>query len=214
MTIRILIADDHGVLRAGLRALLEQTDGFLVIGEAPDGPETLRLAQELLPDVILLDISMPGPGGIQVIQQLRAQVPQARLLVLTVHEDEYLLRQTLQAGATGYVPKRAVGDDLIAAIHVVHRGESYVHASLTSKLIRSLRPPLMHTASPPMGSLTRRETEVLRLIALGHTNRHIAELLVLSRRTIENHRASLMAKLNLDNRSDLVRYARDNGLLD
>jgi len=221
MSIRIVIADDHGVLRAGLRALLEGSPLLQVVGEAPDGPETLRLAQELLPDVILLDISMPGPGGIKVIQALRAQVPETRLLVLTAHEDEGLLRQALQAGATGYIPKRAVGDDLISAIHAVHRGEIYVHSSLNSSLVTHFCPsladvgnPTSRTVPPPAESLTRRETEVLRLIALGYANREIAELLFLSARTIERYRANLMSKLGLHGRSALVRYARENGLLD
>jgi len=213
MSIRILIADDHGVLRAGLRALLEESPLLQVVGEAPDGPETLRLAQELLPDVILLDMSMPGPGGIKVIQTLRAQVPKARLLVLTMHEDEGLLRQALQAGAAGYIPKRAVGDDLISAIRAVHRGEIYVHSSLTNSLINHTNPSLLRTGPPPVESLTPREAEVLRLIALGYTNRQIAQILILSARTIERYRANLMAKLNLHGRSALVRYARENGLL-
>jgi len=202
MSIRVLIADDHGVLRAGLRALLEGSHLFQVVGEAPNGPDTLRLAQELLPDVILLDISMPGPGGIKVIQALRALVPKTRLLVLTVHEDEGLLRQTLQAGATGYIPKRAIGDDLIAAIRAVHRGETYVHSSLNSSLLTHFCPsladvgnPTSRTGPPPVKSLTPREAEVLRLIA------------------IERHRANLMAKLDLHSRSELVRYARENHLL-
>jgi len=213
LSIRILIADDYGILRAALRALFEQADGLLVIGEARDGPETLRLAQELQPDVILLDISMPGSGSIQVARKLRTQVPKARLLILTVHEDELLLRQALKVGVVGCIPKHAEGVELIAAIRAVYRGEVYVHSSLTSSLIRHLKPSLVHEPSSTEG-LTPRETEVLRLVALGHTNRQIAELLFLSTPTVERDRANLMRKLGLHSRSELVRYARENGLLE
>ncbi len=213
MSIRILIADDHGVLRAGLRALLNAEPDLEVVGEAADGHQTLRLARELSPDVVLLDISMPGPGGIEVTRQVKQVLPNTRVLILTVHEDESLLREAIRAGAAGYIIKRAVESELINAIHAVWRGDVYVHPAMTRALLKEVVPgPSLASAS--VEPLTPREIEVLRLIALGYTNRQIAEELIISVRTVESHRANLMGKLGLRSRVDLVRYAREHGLLD
>jgi len=213
MSICILIADDHGVLRAGLRALLDGEPDLQVVGEATDGQETLSLAEELQPEVVLLDISMPGLGGLEVTRRLKEVLPQAHVLILTVHEDEGLLREAMQAGASGYITKRAIESELIDAIHAVCRGETYVHPAMTHILVRDL------TSSAPededlVEPLTPRETEVLGLIARGYTNRRAAELLGISVRTVESHRANLMHKLGLRGRVELVRYARKHGLFD
>jgi two-component system response regulator NreC len=213
MSIRILIADDHGVLRAGLRALLNAESDLEVVGEAADGHEVLRLVPELRPDVVVLDISMPGPDGIDVTLQLKELLPDTRVLVLTVHEDESLLRAAVRAGASGYIIKRAVETELIDAIYAVWRGEMYVHPAMTRALLKDLHPPLT-SDEVPVESLTPRETEVLRLIAQGHTNRQIAELLTISVRTVESHRANLMSKLDLGSRLELVHYAMKHGLLE
>jgi two-component system response regulator NreC len=213
MSIRILIADDHGVLRAGLRALLNAEPDLEVVGEAADGPEVLRLLGELCPDVIVLDISMPGPDGVQVTQQLKQIAPNARVLILTVHEDEGLLRAAIRAGASGYILKRAAESELINAIYAVWRGELYVHPAMTRALLKDLNPRLTSDEAP-VERLTPREAEVLRLIAEGHTNRQIAELLVISVRTAESHRANLMGKLGFNSRVELVRYAKRHGLLE
>jgi two-component system, NarL family, response regulator NreC len=212
MPIRILIADDHGVLRAGLRALLNSEVDLEVVDEATDGDGALLLAAELRPDVVLLDFSMPGPGGVEVTRRLHAALPETRVLILTVHEDDNLLREALQAGAAGYIIKRAVESELINAIRAVARGDLYVHPAMTRAL---LAPP----ATPPPAkkrepeSLSPREIEVLRLIAKGYTNSQIAAEFGLSVRTVESHRANLMGKLGLQNRVELVRWAMDQKLL-
>ena len=203
MSIRILIADDHGVLRAGLHALLNAEPDLEVVGEASDGHEALRLASELRPNVVLLDLVMPGLGGIEVARQLKKSLPDTRTLVLTVHEDVGLLREAIQAGAAGYLVKRAVESELINAIHAVWRGDLYVHPAMTRALVKDLPPAPAAPASPK--SLTPREIEVLRLIAQGYTNGQIAEGLGLSVRTVEIHRTNLMRKLGLCNRAILSR---------
>lgn len=213
MATRILIADDHGVLRAGLRALLNAEADLEVVGEAADGNMALSLAQDLLPDVILLDISMPGLNGIEVIQNLMRMQQNTNVLILTVHEDEGLLQEAFRLGAKGYIVKRAVESELINAIRAVSRGDLYVHSAMTHSLVKGLSP------TPPqeeegITALTRREVEILRLIAQGFTNRQIAEKLSISVRTVESHRANLMGKLNLGSRVELVRYAREHGFLE
>jgi two-component system response regulator NreC len=212
MAVDILLADDHGVLRAGLRALLNSEADLDVVGEAASGDEALRLAAELRPGIVLLDLNMPGPGGIEVTRQLREVLPETRVLVLTVHEDEGLLREAIDAGASGYIIKRAVESELINAIHAVARGELYIHPSMTRALIHE---PAKRTRARSGGqeSLTPRETDVLRLIVRGYTNRQAAEELGLSVRTVEAHRANLMGKLGLKSRVELVRWAADNDLL-
>lgn len=212
MSIRILIADDHGVLRAGLRALLSAEPDLKVVGETADGRSTLQSARELRPDIILLDISMPDMGGIEVARQLRAGLPATRILILTVHEDESLLQEAMRAGARGYIIKRAVQSELIDAIRAVSRGDMYVHPAMTRALFKNLS-PLAAASNPPIEALTPREVEVLRLIAQGYTNRQTAETLCISVRTVESHRANLMDKLNLRSRVALVRYAKEHSII-
>lgn len=211
--IRILIADDHGVLRAGLRALLDAEPDLQVAGEATNGPETLRLAGELRPDVILLDVSMPGVGGIEVARQLGETWPGARVLILTVHEDKQLLQKAIQAGALGYITKRAIKSELINAIHAVWRGDMYIHPTMTRALLKDT-PPTPSTGDDLVEPLTPREIQVLRLIAQGHTNSQTAEILCISARTVESHRANIMDKLGARGRVELVRYAMKHGLFD
>jgi two-component system response regulator NreC len=212
--IGILIADDHGVLRAGLRALLDAEPNLRVVGEAIDAQETLSKITELRPNVVLLDMSMPGPGGIETTRQIKAALPETNVLILTVHEDESLLRASLEAGAAGYVTKRAVEAELINAIHAVQRGDLYVHPAMTRSLFKDLSPPPPLSSSEQVESLTPREIEVLRLIAQGHTNRQTAQVLGISVRTVETHRANILSKLGLRGRVDLVRYAMERGLLE
>ena len=212
MTCRVLIADDHGVLRAGLRSLLAGEPGFEVVGEAADGDAAVSLAGELQPDVALLDISMPGPGGIEVTKQILQRSPATRVLILTVHEDASLLKGALRVGAAGYIVKRAVQSELINALRAVAEGEMYVHPSMTRNLVRMTG--TAHGGGAPRASeLTPRELDVLRLVAQGHTNRQVADELGIGVRTVETHRANLMGKLGLETRIDLVRYALDHKLV-
>ena len=211
MPIQILIADDHGVVRAGLRALLSAEADLEVVGEAANGEAAVRLAVRRQPDVVLTDIGMPGMDGIEVARTLAEQAPKVRVLLLTVHEDAALLREALKAGAAGYVIKRAVESELINAIRAAAKGDLYVHPSLTRGLIEEEEPAPADNSA--LGRLTPRETEVLRLIAEGYTNTQIADLLFLSPRTIETHRANIRSKLDLDSRAELVRFAVRHGLL-
>jgi two-component system response regulator NreC len=216
MPIQILIVDDHGVLRAGLKALLRAEPDFKVVDYAANGVDALRLAAELTPDVVLLDMSMPGPNGIEITRQLKKILPETRVLILTVHEDETLLQEAIHAGASGYILKRAVESELIDAIQAVWRGDLYVHPAMTRALLKALS-PATHAAQgaqeDPIETLTPREAEVLRLIAQGYTNRQMADHLSISVRTVESHRANLMDKLGLRSRVDLVRYAKENKLI-
>ncbi len=211
MTIRILIADDHVLLRAGLRVLLNIEPDLEVVGEASDGLSAVSLAQTLQPDVILMDISMPGLSGIEATRQLHQKYPNINILILTIHEDDCLLEELIRIGASGFILKRALESELVDAIKAVARGDLYVHPAMT----RALFLQQTSTVEPePHDVLTPRELEVLRHIAAGHTNREIAEQLAISVRTVESHRANLMDKLDLRNRASLVRYAAQNNLLD
>jgi two-component system response regulator NreC len=215
--IRILIADDQGLLRAGLRALLSSEAELEVVAEAGSGEEALKLAQDFNPDVALLDINMPMMDGIEVTRRLKEVLPEARVLIITVHEDESLLQEAIKAGAAGYIVKRAVESELIDAIRAVQRGDMYIHPSMTRALLSGMSSPKRNggaTTDSPAEALTPRELDVLKLIARGCTNRQMAEILSISVRTVEGHRANLMGKLNLYGRVELVRYARENKLID
>ena len=213
MPIRILIADDHAVVRSGLRALLSADPDIVVVGEAANGDEALLFAGKLQPDLILLDITMPPENGIRTAQRLKAAHPEIILLFLTMHEDEALLHEALRTGAAGYVIKRAEEAEILRAIHSASRGEIYVHPAMTRALLHQ---PVTseHRRGAPAYPLTRREIEVLRLLAKGNTNRQIAGLLALSMRTVENHRANLMGKLGVASRVELVNFAEEHDLLD
>jgi len=211
LSIRILIADDHGVIRGGLRAILEDEPGFEVIGEANDGEEALHLVSELRPDIVLLDIAMPGIDGSECTRRLTMMYPQIHVLILTVYEDESLLREAIRAGASGYVIKRAAEEELIAGIQAVSRGDMYIHPAITRLLLKDLTPTI-NSQRDVLETLTSRELEVMRYIVRGYTNRQIAESLFISVRTVEGHRANLFGKLGLKNRVELVEFAEKYGL--
>jgi two-component system, NarL family, response regulator NreC len=212
VAIRILIADDHALVRTGLRAMLAAETDLEVVGEAGDAAETLRLAAALQPDLVLLDITMPQQSGIVTAQQLKAAHPALVVLFLTMHEDEGLLHEALRAGAAGYVIKRAEAAELLQAIRAASRGELYVHPAMTRGLLRQPA-TTRNRRGERLPALTPREVEVLRLLARGNTNRQIAALLGLSVRTVESHRANLMGKLELASRVELVDYAEEHGLV-
>jgi DNA-binding NarL/FixJ family response regulator len=210
---RVLIADDHAIVRAGLRALLKGEVGLELVGEASGGEEAIRLVESLHPDILILDMSMPDLDGIQVTRRIQTTAPEVRILILTIHEDEALLREAIRAGAAGYILKHAAEEELISAINMVQVGDIYVHPKLVRSLLAA--PQKLSPANPqPDELLTPRELDVLNCIVQGYTNRQIAEELTLSIRTVEGYRANMMEKLGLHSRAALVRYAREHGLLD
>jgi two-component system response regulator NreC len=211
---RVLLADDHAVLRSGLRLLLTSQNEFEVIGEASSGSETLTLAEQLQPDLILLDLSMPALGGLDALPVLRKLVPSARILILTMHDDPQYLRQALKHGASGYVLKKAADAELLSAMRGVLRGEVYVHPSMTRILLEDMLPESQSTSEKDAwSSLSEREQEVLKMVALGHTSAEIASQLNLSAKTVETYRTRGMEKLGLRTRAALVRFALQNGLI-
>lgn len=209
----ILLADDHSVLRSGLKLLLENQPDLRVVGEASSGLETLDLAGKLQPDLILLDLSMPGLGGLDALPALRKSVPAAKILILTMHDDPQYLRTALKSGASGYVLKKAADAELISAIRAVLRGEMYVHPSMTRALLEEMLPHPETSAPDTWSTLSEREQSVLKLVALGHTSAEIAAQLSLSDKTVETYRARGMEKLGLTNRAALVRFALKRGLI-
>jgi two-component system, NarL family, response regulator NreC len=211
--VRILIADDHVVVRTGLRALLAADPDFEIVGEAGDGEEALRLAETLHPDVVLLDVTMPAGNGIETTKRLKEAHPQILVIILTMHEDEGLLHEALRAGAAGYVVKRAEESEILQAIHVVCEGDIYVHPTMTRALLHQAVTSEKRRGAP-VEPLTPRELDVLRLLVKGNTNRQTAGLLGLSVRTVENHRANLMGKLGISSRVELVSYAEEHELVE
>lgn len=216
--IRLLLVDDHAILRAGLRMLFAAESDLEIVGEAQSGPEALAEAQRLRPDVVIMDVAMPGMGGIEATRRIKELAPGIAVLALTMHEDEQYFFEMLNAGASGYVPKRAAPDDLIAAIRVVHQGNFFLPATLARHLVREIAPggglPRSDGQPEPTAEpLTDREREVLTLIAEGKTSREIAEALVVSPKTADRHRENIMAKLNLHSRVELVKYAMARGLI-
>jgi two-component system response regulator NreC len=214
MPIRILLADDHAVFRSGLKAMLEKENDLEVVGETGDGFETIRAVDADEPDVLLLDVSMPGLTGSKVAESVLQKRPHLAIVVLTMHEDEYYLQEFFRIGARGFVLKKSTGRELIQAIRAVYRGERYVDASLAGHVISSyFGSRTREKKAGRLDLLTPREREVCRLLAYGHTNAEIAERLSISERTVETHRSNIMAKLDLNTRADVVRFAIDNGLL-
>jgi two-component system response regulator NreC len=205
--ITVIVADDHGVVRGGLRMLLHHEDGIHVTGEAEDVPGALRLVEARRPDVLVLDLNMPGPSSIEAIPELRRLSPKTHVLVLTMQDDPAYARAALQAGADGYVLKESAERELVRAVRAVAEGQTYLNPGLGARIARGPVEP------ERPDDLTDREVEVLRLIALGHTNAEIGQQLFLSVRTVETHRAHIQQKLRRSSRAELVRYALDRGLL-
>lgn len=211
--IRVLLADDHAVLRAGLRALLGVEPDMEVIGEAENGEDAIRKAQELLPDVVVLDIAMPRLNGLEVIRRLRSLGIPAKFLVLTMHDEEQYLLQVLRAGGSGYVLKAAADTALMEAIRTVHRGEAFLYPAATARLLEDYRDRRANDGNDGFDSLSDREREVLALTAAGYTNQEIADKLVISAKTVDTYRSRIMEKLRLHHRSELVALALRHGLL-
>jgi len=213
--IRLLLADDHAILRSGLRLLLSEQPDMEVVGEAADGEEAIEKTRELNPDILLLDITMPGVGGLEVLERIKKECPQVRVVVLTMHADESYMERVMASGGSGYVLKKAADTELITAIRAVHQGGVYLHPSMTRALVNQLqrRSAAEERQSRLESKLSEREREVLKLIAEGYTNKEIADMIFLSVKTVETHKAHIMDKLELRSRAELVRYALDNGLL-
>lgn len=215
--IRLLLVDDHSILRAGLRMLFAAEEDMQIVGEAGSGQEALRLVRELQPDVVIMDVAMPGMTGIEATRRIKEAYPGVAVLALTMHEDEQYFFEMLNAGASGYIPKRAAPDDLIAAVRVVFQGNVFLHATLARFLMHDVLHDALEGRNVPdtlKEPLTEREREVLTLIAEGLTSREIGERLVVSPKTVDRHRENIMAKLNLHSRVELVKYAISRGLLD
>jgi two-component system response regulator NreC len=213
MTIRVLVADDHGVVREGLSSLIGGEPDFSVVGEASTAERAVSQALEKRPDLVVMDISMPEMGGIEATRRIREQAPEVRVLMLTVHEDKELMRAAIRAGAGGYVLKRAIKSELLHAIRTVLDDQLYVHPVMARILLMAMPEEREPAAVEPDVPLTPREIDVLRLLAQGYTNRQAGEILGISVRTVEYHRSNLSAKLNLDGRVQLIRYAENHGLL-
>lgn len=212
--IRVLLADDHAVVRTGLRLIIDSQGDMTVIGEAEDGLEAIQKVQEMQPDIIVMDISMPGLGGLEATRRIKREVPDAHVLILTMHDNEQFFFQSLQAGADGYVTKTAPEWELLTAIRSVHRGNCYLNASVTKLLVNDYMERVKQgDRRSPYDLLTDRERETLHLVAAGHSNREIAEMLNISEHTVHNHRAHLMEKLGVHNRLELLKYALREGII-
>ena len=210
--IRVLIADDHAILRAGLRMLIDSQPDMKVIADAPNGEEAVRLASAEQPNVVILDITMPGGGGLRAVSEILKVCASSRVLLLTMHEEPAYLRTALASGAAGYVLKKSVDANLLAAIRSVHKGRSYVDSELASALIQHALPDLAKPGRPDE-VLSERELQVLKLVAEGFSSREIAEQIFIGVKTVETYRARFAEKLGLKSRADLVRYALEVGLL-
>ena len=212
--IRLLLVDDHEVVRSGLRMLLENEAGLDIEGEADTGEGALKMVETLKPDVVIMDITLPDMSGIETTRRIKEIHPDVAVIALTIHEDQQYFFEMLQAGASGYVPKRAAPDDLITAIRATSRGEMYIYPSLAKLLVGDfLSRSGEETTKETMNGLTPRESEVLSLLAEGKTNEKIAGLLNISVHTVARHRENLMGKLGLHSRSELVKYAIRKGLI-
>ena len=212
--ITVLVAEDHTIVRKGICSLLATKPDIEVVGEAEDGWEAIKKVETLLPDVVLMDITMPHLNGLEATRHIKKMFPQVKVLALTMYTNEEYISQVLQAGASGYVVKQAAPAELISAIQAVHRGDSFLSPSVSKTVIEEY---LKHTDAAPQGdhyeALTDREREVLQLIAEGYSNREIAEKLQVSIKTVGVHRVNLMEKLGIHNVTDLVKYALRKGII-
>ena len=213
--IKVMLVEDHTIVRKGLRALLDGEMGIEVVGEAQDGREAIRKAEELQPDVVVMDIAMPGLNGLEATRRIKKSFPEMKIIILTMHVNEEYILQTLRFGVSGYLVKKAAPSDLISAIQATYRGESFLSPSISRTVIDEYlrKTEKMSERDEIYGKLTDREKEVLQLIAEGHTNRKISELLYVSIKTVETHRAHIMDKLNVSSTAELIQHAIRKGFL-
>ncbi len=211
--LRVLLADDHMIVREGLKALINAQPDMQVVGEAENGREALKCAIELSPDVVVMDISMPEMNGVEATERLRKECPQIKIVALTIYEDTGYLRQLLKAGASGYVIKRAVVEELVHAVRTCASGGSYIEPTLAGQVVSSYISRGSGLGGQSQRELSDRETQVLRMVAFGYSNKEIGAKLNISVKTVETYKVRLMGKLNLRSRVDMVRYALRQGLL-
>ncbi len=209
--IKILMVDDHAILRDGIRALLDFHDDIEIVGEASEGKEAIEKARELMPDVVLMDIVMPGMDGLEATRRMVKKRLTAKVLVLTLHDNKEYILSSIKAGAVGYVPKTAMSSELVSAIRAVYKGDSFLHPSAAAALIEDYQ--RRTEGEEPYDRLTAREREILKLIVDGHTSREIADRLSISPNTVLSHRIRMMKKLGIHNRTELIKYAMRKGLL-
>jgi two-component system response regulator NreC len=211
--IRILVADDHALVREGITAILKLHDDLEVTAEAADGKETIRKAVKHRPDIVLMDIAMPGLGGLEATMEIKKTHPEIKILVLTQYDDKEYVNRLLKAGVSGYILKHAVGTDLVAAIRAVARGESYLYPAITSSLIDDFLSKREGALEDPYERLTDREKQVLKLIAEGHAHKEIAGLLDISAKTVIAHYTNAQEKLGIHNRAELIKFALRRGII-
>lgn len=213
MDTKVLLADDHAVLRDGLRMVLDAQRGITVIGEAEDGRQALEMVEELQPDVVVMDIAMPNMNGAEATRQIKRRFPQVKVLILTMHENQQYLAQIIKAGAIGCVLKRSAGSELVTAVRAAAHGESYFSPTLATMMLDSYRMHLFEEGQDETSLLTEREREILQLVAEGKNNQEIADILVVSIKTVQTHRAHLMEKLDAHDRTELVKHAIRLGMI-
>lgn len=214
MTARILLADDHALVRAGLRRILDAEPDLEVVAEAADGMEAVELAKETEPDLAVLDISMPRMTGLRAAEEIARRTPKVATLMLSMHDNEQYFFSAIRAGACGYVLKSVADEDLVAACRSALRGESFLYAGVARALVRDYLERLRRGERIPRAPLTQREEEVVKLIAEGHSNKEIAAALVISLKTVERHRSNILSKLGMRDRTELTRYAIRAGLIE
>lgn len=214
MTVRILLADDHTLVRSGVRRILDAEPDLEVVAEAADGADAVELVGALHPDLAVLDVSMPRMTGLQAAREISRRSPEVRTLILSMHDNEQYFFAALKAGASGYVLKSAADEDLVGACRAAMRGEPFLYAGVTSTLVGDFLERMRRGDSAPRAVLTPREEEVIKLIAEGHTSKQIAAELVISHKTVERHRANILTKLGMRDRTEMTRYAIRSGLVE
>ena len=209
--IRVLLVDDHAIMRDGIRALLGLNEDIEIVGEASEGREAIEKTKELSPDLVIMDIAMPRIDGLEATRRIKKQNPNVKVLILTQYNNKEYILSAVKAGAAGYLPKRALGSELVSAVRAIQRGESFLHPTVATALIEDYQQQA--TTQDPYDQLTPREREILKLLAEGQSTREIAEALFISQKTVIGHRSKIMEKLDLNNKADIFKYAARKGLV-